>query len=410
MASADPAVTVGRHVGVIGGGVLGLAIAHRLAAGGTAVTVLEKEPGLARHQTGRNSGVAHAGVYYAPGSLKATLCRRGVTELARFCRAHDVRYVECGKVIVATDDREVGRLDALLERAVANGVPGARLIDADEITRLEPHVRGRAALHSPSTAIVDFVGFVDALRGLLLDAGGTVLTGHEVAGIDERPDGVHVRCTDGATHRFDALIACAGLHADQVARMTDGPPSPRIVPFRGEYFEIVPARRSLVRGLVYPVPDPALPFLGIHFTATVDGGVLVGPNAVLALAREGYRWRDVDARELWDTVRWPGFRRLARAQWRTGATEVYRSLNRYAFAAEGRRFIPELRLGDLRRARAGVRAQAVADDGTLLDDFRLDITARVVHVRNAPSPAATASLAIADHVLAAMDGAVPATP
>ena len=381
---------------------LGLAIAHRLAAGGATVTVLEKETALARHQTGRNSGVAHAGVYYAPGSLKATLCRQGVTELAGFCRAHDVAYIECGKVIVATTDPEVARLDALLARAVANGVPGVRLIDADEITRIEPHVRGRAALHSPSTAIVDFVGFADALRGVLVDDGGAVLTGHDVTAIDERLDGVHVGCANGADLRFDALVACAGLHADHVAQLTGGSPEPRIVPFRGEYFQLVAARRDLVRGLVYPVPDPALPFLGIHFTATVDGGVLIGPNAVLALAREGYRWRDVDPHELWDLLRWPGFRRLARAQWRTGAAEVYRSLNRVAFAAEARRFVPELRLRDLRRTRAGVRAQAVNDDGTLLDDFRLDITRRIVHVRNAPSPAATASLAIADHVVQAL--------
>ena len=363
------------------------------------MTVFEKEDRLARHQTGRNSGVAHAGVYYAPGSLKATLCRRGVVQLAAFCAAHEVPYVECGKVIVATEPSELPRLEALYQRAIANEVPGVRLIDGDELRQLEPSVQGSAAVHSPTTAIVDFVGFVEVLRRIVKSADGVVRTGSEVIGLSDTTHGAAVRVRDAGTEQFDAVVVCAGLHADRMAHLGGGVGGPRIVPFRGEYYDLVPQRRGLVRGLVYPVPDPALPFLGLHFTPTVHGHVLVGPNAVLALAREGYRWRDVDVRETWDLVRWVGFRRLARDHWRTGVAEVYRSLSRRAFAAEARRFVPSLRVADLRRAPAGVRAQAVVEDGSLVDDFWLDVTGRVLHVRNAPSPAATSSLAIADTIV-----------
>ncbi len=415
------------RVAVVGGGILGLAVARRigLVRPGTTVTVFEKESDIAQHQTGRNSGVVHAGLYYKPGSLKATLTRRGVGLLREYTAERGIRYEECGKVVVAVDDGELEPLAEIERRARANGVPGVRMLDADGLRAIEPHARGVAALHSPTTAIVDYPAAARALRGDILDAGGAVRTGAEVVGIDERPDGVHllvrVRGTAAAPTNghgpapaqddgqievtepigpFDLLVACAGLQSDLVAELTGEDPSPRIVPFRGDYWLLRPERRELVRGLIYPVPDPRYPFLGIHLTKRIDGEILVGPNAVLATAREGYGPAVLRTAELRQTLSWPGFHKMARQHWRTGAKEVLRSASRRAFVAEARRYVPELTAADVVRGPAGVRAQAVARDGSLVDDFVLAVRGRVVHVRNAPSPAATASLAIAEHIVA----------
>jgi L-2-hydroxyglutarate oxidase len=388
-----------RRIGIVGGGIVGVALAHRLAGLGRdlAVTVLEKEPELARHQTGRNSGVVHAGLYYVPGSLKARLCRRGVALLREFCAGHGLAYDECGKVVVALDPGELGRLEAIHQRALANGVPGVRMVGAAELRELEPHVRGVAALHSPHTAVVDFGAVTRRLAGDAAALGAEIRTGVPVRGIAQDDRGVEV-AADGERLRFDQLVICGGLHTDRLARLAGHEGDPRVVPFRGEYYELAADRRDLVRGLVYPVPDPRYPFLGVHLTRRVDGGVLVGPNAVLALAREGYRWRDLRLGDLGETLAWPGFRRMAARHWRTGVREVVGSLSRRAFCQAARRYVPDLRPGDLLRARSGVRAQAVARDGTLVDDFRVSRQGRVVAIRNAPSPAATSSMAIAEHI------------
>jgi L-2-hydroxyglutarate oxidase LhgO len=421
---------VAARIAVVGGGILGLAVARRLGQvdPAAAVTVLEKEQDIARHQTGRNSGVVHAGLYYPPGSLKATLCRRGVGLLREYVDKHGIRFEECGKVVVAVDGSELDRLKEIARKAEANGVPGTRWIDADELRQLEPHARGVAALHSPTTAIIDYPAVCRALRGDILDAGGAVRTGCEVVAIEEKPDGVWLRLRsrgtapvapnghhpDGAAAAagaqvrevteqvgpFDLLVSCAGLQSDQVARLTGEDPSPRIIPFRGDYWLLRPERRDLVRGLIYPVPDPRYPFLGIHLTKRVDGEVLVGPNAVLATAREGYTLGTVSGADLRETLAWPGMRKLAQAHWKTGAKEILRTASKRAFVAEARRYVPELSAADVVRGPAGVRAQAVARDGSLVDDFVLAHDGRVLHVRNAPSPGATASLAIAEYIVA----------
>ena len=386
--------------GVVGAGILGLAIARRLLelVPDATVTVLEKEGRVAAHQTGHNSGVVHAGLYYAPGSLKATLCRRGMTLLRDLCGERGVPYDECGKLVVARDAREVVRLRGIEERATANEVPGLRWIEGPALQEIEPHVTGVAALHSPRTAIVDFAAVARELAADLTAARGTLLLGHEVTGIRRGAHEVRVAAAGGVELAFDRLVLCAGLHADRVARLAGDDAAPAIVPFRGEYLRLVPERSDLVRGLIYPVPDPALPFLGVHFTRRIDGTVDVGPNAVLALAREGYRRTDVAFGDLGETLRWPGFRRLVRRQWRTGVREIRGSLSRRAFLREARGFIPEIGPADVEPAPSGVRAQAVDRDGSLVDDFRISQLGRVVAVRNAPSPAATSSLAIAEHV------------
>jgi L-2-hydroxyglutarate oxidase len=388
-----------RRVGIVGGGIVGVALAQRLTAmdRDVAVTVLEKEPALARHQTGRNSGVVHAGLYYTPGSLKARLCRRGVELLAAFCAGHGLAYLECGKVVVALDEGERGRLEAIHERAVANGVPGVRMVGRGELAELEPHVRGIAALHSPHTAVVDFGEVTRRLAAEAAAHGAEIRTGVAVRRITQDAAGVGVDAGGGRLG-FDQLVICGGLHTDRLARLAGHDSDPRVVPFRGEYYELAPDRRDLVNGLVYPVPDPRYPFLGVHLTRRVDGGVLVGPNAVLALAREGYRWRDLRPGDLAETLAWPGFRRMAARHWRTGVREVVGSLSRRAFCDAARRYVPDLRPDDLLRARSGVRAQAVARDGALVDDFRISRQGQVIAIRNAPSPAATSSMAIAEHL------------
>jgi L-2-hydroxyglutarate oxidase len=386
------------RVVIVGGGILGLASARLVAERHPAatVTLLEKEARVAAHQTGRNSGVVHAGLYYAPGSLKATLCRRGVHLLEAYCARQSIPYDRCGKVVVATEAAELDRLTAIRDRALANGVEGVVMLDAAGLREVEPHVRGVAALHSPQTAIVDYSAVAQALADELRARGGEVRLGVGVQGVRDAADGASVLTSTGENLPADRVLVCAGLHADTLARASGQDPAPRIVPFRGEYWQLRPGREHLVRGLVYPVPDPALPFLGVHLTKRIDGAVLVGPNAVLALAREGYGWGTVAPGELADILRGPGARRLFAAHWRTGLDEVARSLSRRRFVAAARRFVPELRAGDVVRAPSGVRAQAVDDDGTLVDDFRIQHTGRTVWVRNAPSPAATSSLAIAE--------------
>ncbi|TMQ92442.1 L-2-hydroxyglutarate oxidase [Actinomadura soli] len=387
------------QVGVVGAGILGLAVARRLAQTrpDVKVTVLDKEDRVAAHQTGRNSGVAHAGLYYAPGSLKAALCRRGIGLLKEYCTVRNLPYEECGKIVVARDAAETAALDEIERRAAANGVPGLRRLTGAELREIEPHAAGVAALHSPTTAIVDFPAVARAFADDVVKAGGEVRLGFEVVRLGRAGERVTVAAPD-AELAFDRLVVCAGLHSDRVARLAGDSPAPAIVPFRGEYYRLVPSRTDLVRGLIYPVPDPRYPFLGVHFTRRVDGGVDIGPNAVLALAREGYRWRDVRLADVWETVRWPGFRRLAREHWRTGVKELYGSALKRAFVAEARSFVPALTAADVVAAPAGVRAQAVDPDGSLVDDFRIGRIGPVVTVRNAPSPAATSSLAIAEHV------------
>jgi L-2-hydroxyglutarate oxidase LhgO len=399
-----------RRVGIVGGGIVGVALAHRLVQlrPDLAVTVLEKEPELGLHQTGRNSGVVHAGLYYTPGSLKARLCRRGMGLLRDFCADHGLAYDECGKVVVALDDADLARLRGIRERAVANQVPGVRLVGPEELRELEPHVRGVAALHSPRTAIVDFRAVTERLAADAARLGATIHTGCRITRIQE--DAGHVTAGgDGQRWEFDQLVICGGLHSDRLAALAGDGADPRVVPFRGEYYELRPDRRELVRSLVYPVPDPRYPFLGVHLTRRVDGGVLVGPNAVLALAREGYRWADVRLGDLRETLVWPGFLRMAARHWRTGVRELVGSLSTRAFVRAAQQLVPELRPADLRRTRSGVRAQAVARDGTLVDDFRVSRQGRVVAVRNAPSPAATSSMAIAEHLAGQLfaDGQAP---
>ncbi|TXS55833.1 L-2-hydroxyglutarate oxidase [Streptomyces sp. t39] len=389
---------------VIGGGIVGLSTAYALtrSAPGTRVTVLEKEAGPARHQTGRNSGVIHSGIYYRPGSLKARFAVRGAAEMVKFCAEYGIDHRVTGKLIVATGRDELPRLHALVQRGRENGIP-VRELGAAQIGEYEPEVRGLAAIHVGTTGICDYRAVAAQLARA---ADADVRYGEEVAAIDRRPWGVAVRTVAGTVVRARALVNCAGLHCDRVARLAGDDPKMRIVPFRGEYYDL--ARPDLVRGLVYPVPDPAFPFLGVHLTRGVDGGVHVGPNAVPALAREGYSWSVVRPAELAATLRWPGSWRIARRHWRYGAGELHRSLSRRAFTEAVRRLLPQVTEDDLRPAPAGVRAQAVLRDGTLVDDFLIREAPRTVHVLNAPSPAATASLPIgrevARRVLASLAG------
>ncbi|MEU1305534.1 L-2-hydroxyglutarate oxidase [Streptomyces shenzhenensis] len=380
---------------VIGGGVVGLSTAYAItrAAPGTRVTVLEKEAGPARHQTGRNSGVIHSGIYYRPGSLKARYAVRGAAELVKFCAEYDIAHAVTGKLIVATERAELPRLHALVQRGRENGIP-VRELGPAQIAEYEPEVRGLAAIHVGTTGVCDFAGVA---RQLARASGAEIRYGTRVVRVDRRPErGVAVLTAAGDVVRGRALVNCAGLHCDEVARLTGDDPGMRIVPFRGEYYEL--ARPELVRGLVYPVPDPAFPFLGVHLTRGIDSGVHVGPNAVPALAREGYGRRTVRPREVAGTVAWPGTWRMARRHWRYGAGEFRRSVSKRAFAAEVRRLLPAVTRDDLVRAAAGVRAQAVLRDGTLVDDFLIREGPRAVHVLNAPSPAATACLPIGREV------------
>jgi (S)-2-hydroxyglutarate dehydrogenase len=394
-----------RGAAVIGGGIVGLAVARELTIRypGLPVTVFEKEDRVAAHQSGHNSGVVHAGLYYPPGSLKARLCVRGGSLLREFCRQHDVRLRELGKLVVASCPAELGGLAEIERRARANGVPGIRRVTRTEITEIEPCVRGVAALHSPHTASVDFTGMCQALVREITSAGGTIRLGTPVRSLSEGAFGATVR-SDAGAWTFDQLIVCAGLTGDSLAAQVGGLAGMRIIPFRGEYYELRPAARHRVKGMVYPVPDPRYPFLGVHLTRDVDDGVHVGPNAVLALALEGYRWRDVRLRDLRDIGSWPGTWRLIRRHWRNGVREMADSLVKRRYLAHVRTYLPQMQPADLVRSAAGVRAQAVRRDGGLVDDFVLQPAGRVMLVRNAPSPAATSSLAIAEHIVSALNG------
>jgi L-2-hydroxyglutarate oxidase len=387
-----------RHIAVIGGGIVGLATANELAGRGHQVTVLEKESHWAAHQTGHNSNVVHAGLYYKPGSLKAKMSVAGNASIVDFARDNGVPFEVCGKLVVATAEDELPRLNALAERAEANGVP-AKMISAEEAREYEPEVACVAALRVESTGIIDFPAVCAALVGRLVDHGADLRLHSPALAI--RParvgGGVEVATPQGVV-RADALVNCAGLHSDRVAKLAGLTPSATIVPFRGEYFELRADRRDLVRGLIYPVPDPTLPFLGVHLTRMLDGSVHAGPNAVLALRREGYRWRDISPSDLIDVAKFPGTWKLARKFGKTGLEEVLRSFSRKRFAASLARLVPAVQENDLVKAEAGVRAQAMLRDGSLVDDFLIETAPRQVHVLNAPSPAATGSLEIARHV------------
>ncbi|HEY2372931.1 MAG TPA: L-2-hydroxyglutarate oxidase [Gaiellaceae bacterium] len=388
-----------QRIGVVGAGIIGLAVARRLGElrPDAAVTVLEKEREIALHQTGRNSGVVHAGIYYAPGSLKATLCRRGVELLGEYCDEKRIPIERCGKLVVALDDSELARLRELERRATANGVPGLRWLEADELRQIEPHAAGIAGLHSPTTGITDYRAVAQAFADDVRAAGGALLLGTEARTISR----AHRAARVNGEHEFDLLVLCAGLQSDRLARLAGDDDEPRIVPFRGEYYRLKPERERLIRGLLYPVPDPEYPFLGVHFTRRVRGGVDVGPNAVLALAREGYRRRDISVSDVAETLRSRGFRALARRHWRMGMHELRGSLSKAAFAAEARQYVPDVSAADLVPAPAGVRAQALHPDGSLVDDFRIHRLGAITAVRNAPSPGATSSMAIAEHIAAA---------
>lgn len=387
------------RVGIVGAGILGLAVARQIAKTVAAdITVFDKEESVAAHQTGHNSNVVHSGVYYKPGSLKAVLTRRGVDLLHTYCRERELPYEEFGKVIVAVDPSELPRLHDLAERAKQNGIPDTRLMDTAELRDREPHVEGIAALLIPSTAVVEYPRIARSLADDVVASGGELLLGHEVQAIDVGDGSVRVQ-TDNASVSVDHLVVCAGLQSSQVAGLVGASRDPEIIPFRGEYYELVPERGDLVRGLVYPVPDPRYPFLGVHFTPSTTGDVHVGPNAVLALAREGYRWRDVSLRDLGRILGYAGMWRLAAQHWRTGVREVVGSASKSVYLKRAQVYIPTLERSDIKRAGSGVRAQAVRGDGSLVDDFVIDQSPGVTLVRNAPSPGATASLAIAEHVV-----------
>jgi 2-hydroxyglutarate dehydrogenase len=384
---------------IVGGGIVGLAVARELIGRnpGASVCVLEREAEIAAHQTSHNSGVIHAGVYYEPGSLKARLCVEGARELYAYCEQRGIAHERCGKVIIASDRSELGRLEQLERRGAANGVPGLRRVDARGIEQLEPHARGIAALHSPDTGIVDFAAVARSYARDMLEAGATVATGCCVDAVSVAGRSLRLTHARGVTEAGHAVF-CAGAWADRLAVRAGADPDPRIVPFRGAYLRLVPERRGLVRSLIYPVPDPSLPFLGVHLTRHSDGEVLVGPTALMVGARDAYSLAKVRPDDLLDTLTWPGTWRMLARWWTTGATELSHATRRSAFVRAAARYVPELQVGDVRPAFAGVRAQALARDGRLVDDFVFSHTERALHVRNAPSPAATSSLAIARHV------------
>lgn len=399
-------------IAIIGGGIVGLATAYHLVrhAPDRSVIVVEKEERVAVHQTGRNSGVIHSGVFYAPGSLKARNCRVGREALVAFCEQEDVAYEMCGKVIVAITERERGGLQAIEEKAQTNGVE-ARRIGPEELRAIEPHTRGVAALHVPRAGIVDYQQMAKRMAERVVEQGHDVRTGAEVRGVQMHRRALTLETTAGPV-RARYAVNCAGLYADRIARLCGHDPGVQIIPFRGEYYELRPEARSLCRHLIYPVPDPAFPFLGIHFTRMIDGRVECGPSAVLAFAREGYTLQTVDGRELLEILTYPGFLRLAARHWRRGLRELKQSLDKTAYLRAARRLVPTITADDLIPAPSGVRAQAVRPNGELVDDFLFVESERMVHAINVASPAATASLTIGqmivDRLAAKMDDS-PAT-
>ncbi|MGW5572112.1 L-2-hydroxyglutarate oxidase [Nocardia thailandica] len=387
---------------VLGGGIVGVATAHRLLRThpGARLLLVEKAATLGAHQTGHNSGVIHSGIYYPPDSLKARLCRAGAAWTKEFAAAHGIPFEVCGKLLVATDSAEHERMLALYERSIANGVE-VELIDAAGLRAREPRITGTGALFVPGTGIIDYRRVTDTLAAEVRAAGGRIALNTEITAIDESGAAVTLSGPAGV-FRTERLVMCAGLQADRMARKAGLATDFRIVPFRGEYYQLPRARKDLVRTLIYPIPDPSLPFLGVHLSPTVDGELTVGPNAVLGLAREGYRKGSLDLRDAADTFAFPGFHRVAAAHVRTGARELRNSLFKRGYLAECRRYCPELTLADLRPREAGIRAQAVLRDGTLVHDFLIERTPRSVHVLNAPSPAATSAMPIAEHIVASL--------
>lgn len=385
---------------VIGGGIIGLSTAMHCTRRFPRLRLLlvEKEAGVARHQSGHNSGVIHSGIYYKPGSLKAKLCVEGAAAMVEFCREHSLPYQVCGKLIVATTEEEIPALQALFQRGQTNGLSGLRLLDASQLREVEPHCAGLHGLHVPATGITDYSAVSEKYAELVAAQGGSVQLGTEVTGLVRRGGETVVETNQGA---FSARYAinCAGLHSDRVSRMAGQKPDVMIVPFRGEYYDLVPEKQHLVRALIYPVPDPQFPFLGVHFTRRIHGGVDAGPNAVLAFKREGYRHTDFSLRDTAEALGFPGFRRMAAKYWRYGAGEFYRSFSKPAFVKALRRLLPEIQGADLVADGAGVRAQALNPDGSLVDDFRFVCADNMLHVYNVPSPAATASLPIGQMIV-----------
>lgn len=384
---------------IIGGGIIGLATALTLVQRHPSwkLAVLEKEDHLAAHQTGHNSGVIHSGIYYKPGSLKAQTCVAGAKALIAFCEKHDIPYERCGKVVVATSADELPRLEELYRRGTANGVEGLEVIGPERLRELEPHATGVKALYVPVTGIIDFPRVAHMYARLVQENGGVLRTRHQVQKILHREGGLVLETSQGVV-QSKFLINCGGLFCDRIARMAGARIDVQIVPFRGEYYTIAPHRRSLVKNLIYPVPDPALPFLGVHFTRTIDGVVEAGPNAVLAFAREGYRKTDFIPYDLKETLAFPGFWRMARKYWKTGVGEMYRSYSKSAFLKALQRLLPDLREQDLQPGGSGVRAQAIATSGALVDDFVILPLGNALHILNAPSPGATSSLAIGQYI------------
>ena len=385
--------TVPYDLAIVGGGIIGLATAMEWVTRfpGSKVVVLEKEPVVAAHQTGHNSGVIHSGLYYRPGSLKAKTCVAGAKLMVEFCQAHRIPYEMCGKLVVATEASEVPALERLYQRGLANGVSGLSLIGRDEMREVEPHARGVRALHVESAGIVDYAAVARAFADLIRRGGGEIRTSVRVTRLLRR-ERCWLLATTAGEIRAAQLITCGGLHADRMAAMAGHASGLRIVPFRGDYYELAEERRFLVKGMIYPVPDPSLPFLGVHVTRTINGSVHVGPNAVLALKREGYRKRDINPSDLLALVSHSGFWKMARKHWAVGMSELHRSLSKRAFVRAVQRLVPEVTLADLVPGGSGVRAQAVGDDGALVDDFDIVQHEQAVHVRNVPSPAATASI------------------
>ena len=386
------------RVAVIGGGLVGLATARALSLRypHLKLTVLEKEDRVAAHQSGRNSGVIHSGIYYTPGSLKATLCREGRVSLVSFCEKHNVAYDTCGKVIVATSEDEVERLHGIFSRGQENKIR-CELVDPAGLQELEPSAFGVAAIHVPDAGIVDYPGVAQKLGELIAEAGGRVEKGFDVQGFERTSQGVQVSSgNDGVA--ADLVINCGGLHSDRIARMAGADPGMMIVPFRGVYYELRPAARALCRNLIYPVPDPAYPFLGVHFTRMIDGRIEVGPNAVLATAREGYSLSTWNAGDLMEAVRYKGFRHLATNHWRKGLLEMHRTVSRSAYHKALTSLVPSVSVEDLVPCRSGIRAQALRPDGSMVDDFVIVDQDDMIHVCNAPSPAATACLAIGEYI------------
>ena len=385
---------------IIGGGIVGLATALEATRRfpDRRIAVLEKESAVACHQTGHNSGVIHSGIYYKPGSLKAKNCVAGAAAMVQFCREHNIAFEICGKVVVATVDSELPGLQELMRRGTANGVPGLEVVNAGQLHELEPYCSGIAALHVPGTGITDYSAVAKKYADLVVYAGGKILTECAVESIKKKAGDIIVETTRGSIETNFA-VNCAGLHSDRVMRLAGDARGLKIVPFRGEYYEIVPERRKLVRNLIYPLADPRFPFLGVHFTRRIAGRIEAGPNAVLALKREGYRKTDFNLKDTFETAAFPGFWRMAAKYWRNGAGEYYRSLNKRAFARALQKLVPEIQAADLVPAGAGVRAQALDTRGALLDDFRIVRSERMIHVCNVPSPAATASLVIGKQIV-----------